>query len=68
MADRIPLLITMLLIVTGAVGFVSIRGLLMLENRRRARKISGWTKEEYEAENESDQRRGDMKLTFRYGY
>lgn len=58
----------MLLIVIGAVGFAVIRGLLMLENRRRSRIISSWEAEDFEAENESIERRGDMKITFRYGY
>jgi Trk-type K+ transport system membrane component len=66
--DRFPLLVTMILIVIGACGFLSMRLLLMLENRRRARIISTWVADDFEAENESNKRRGDMKLTFRYGY
>jgi hypothetical protein len=58
----------MILIVIGAGGFLFIRLLLMLENRRRARIISGWTVDEFEEETRSNERRGDMKLTFRYGY
>jgi acyl CoA:acetate/3-ketoacid CoA transferase alpha subunit len=66
--DRFPLLVTMILVVIGACGFLSMRLLLMLENRRRARIISSWTAEDFEAEASSNERRGDMKLTFRHGY
>jgi len=58
----------MILIAIGACGFIAMRGLLMLENRRRARLISTWTAEDFETENESQERRGDMKLTFKYMY
>jgi hypothetical protein len=65
--DRFPLLVTMILIVIGACGFLFMRLLFMLENRR-PRVISGWTIEDFEAEASSNERRGDMKLTYRYGY
>jgi hypothetical protein len=58
----------MILIIIGAFGFISMRVLLMVENRRRARIISTWVADDFEAENLSDERRGDMKLSFRYGY
>lgn len=67
-SDRVPLLVTMVLITIGAIGFVVMRILLMLENKRRARIISTWEYEDFEAENVSTERRGDMKLSFRYGY
>jgi hypothetical protein len=66
--DRFPLLVTMILIVIGAGGFICMRVLLMLENRRRARIVSTWSASEFAAEKDSNTRRGDMKLTFRYGY
>jgi hypothetical protein len=59
---------TMILIVIGACGFICMRGLLMLENRRRARIVSTWSAAEVAEEKDSNRRRGDMKLTFRYGY
>ncbi|KAL5381630.1 hypothetical protein DPSP01_007078 [Paraphaeosphaeria sporulosa] len=65
---RFPLMMTMILIAIGAVGFISMRMLLMWENRRRARIIETWTAEDFERENESQERRGDAKLSFRYGY
>lgn len=58
----------MILIIIGACGFLSMRGLLMWENRRRARLISGWQPWDFEAERDTPERRGDMKLSFRYGY
>jgi hypothetical protein len=58
----------MILIVIGACGFIIMRVLLMLENRRRARIISGWSVDDFEAEKSSEKRRGDKKITFRYGY
>jgi hypothetical protein len=58
----------MIVIVIGACGFMAMRVLLMLENRRRARTISGWSAENFEMEENTEERRGDMKITFRYGY
>jgi hypothetical protein len=58
----------MILIVIGAGGFLLMRVLLMLENRRRARVVSGWSAHDFEAEKTSEERRGDMKITFHYGY
>lgn len=66
--DRFPLLVTMILIAIGACGFITMRGLLMWENRRRSQIIETWTAEDFERENENEERRGDMKLSFRYGY
>jgi hypothetical protein len=58
----------MILIVIGACGFMAMRVLLMLENRRRARIISGWSAEDFEIEKNTEERRGDTRITFRYGY
>jgi hypothetical protein len=58
----------MILIVIGAGGFLLMRVLLMLENRRRARVVAGWSAHDFETEKTSEERRGDMKVTFRYGY
>lgn len=66
--DRFPLLVTLILIAVGACGFVAVRGLLMWENGRRARIVAPWTAEEFERESENGDRRGDMKVSFRYGY
>ncbi|ORY16997.1 major facilitator superfamily domain-containing protein [Clohesyomyces aquaticus] len=65
---KYPLTVVMVLIAFGACGFLSMRLLLMWINRRRARTTATWTDEQFREENESDARRGDAKLTFRYGY
>ncbi len=63
-----PLTVTMALICVGLVGFLSMRGVYMWTNRDRARRIKGWTAEDSETERLNPERRGDMKLTFVYGY
>ncbi|KAF2108087.1 hypothetical protein BDV96DRAFT_616595 [Lophiotrema nucula] len=65
---RYPLLVTMILIAIGAIGFLSIRILLMWINHKRVRVISTWRAESFEKGRLSTERRGDPKLTFRYGY
>jgi len=67
-SDRFPLLVTMILIAIGASGFIGMRGLLMWENRKRQRVTSTWAPADFANERESRKRRGDMKLSFRYGY
>lgn len=66
--DRYPLLVTMILIAIGALGFLSVRFWLMLINQKRAGTILSWTADEFDEEMSSEERRGDQKLTFRYGY
>jgi len=58
----------MILIAVSAVGFLSIRVLYMAINKSRAKKMQGWTEEEYEAEALQEKRRGHQKVTFGYGY
>jgi hypothetical protein len=58
----------MVLISTGAVGFMIIRGLYMYINRSRQRQTANWTDAEFLEELRNDKRRGDQKLTFVYGY
>ncbi|KAH7116123.1 major facilitator superfamily domain-containing protein [Dendryphion nanum] len=65
---KFSLLVTMILIAIGACGFLMMRVIFMYVNRRRARIISTWTVEDFEEENTLLERRGDQKLTFRYGY
>jgi hypothetical protein len=59
---------TMILIAIGACGFMVMRFLLVWENRRRSRITQTWTAEDFERENLNEQRRGDAKLSFKYGY
>jgi hypothetical protein len=58
----------MILIAIGALGFMAMRVVLMWENQRRARILETWTAEDFEREKESEERRGDSKLSFKYGY
>jgi hypothetical protein len=58
----------MILIAIGALGFMAIRVVLILENQRRARIIQTWTAEDFERERENEERRGDSKLSFKYDY
>lgn len=58
----------MILIAVSAIGFLSIRVLYMMINRARAKKMQGWSEEEYKAEALQEKRRGHQKVTFRYGY
>jgi hypothetical protein len=49
-------------------GFCIIRTAYFFENRRRHRIIRDWTSEQYEEEAVNEERRGDQRLTFIYGY
>jgi hypothetical protein len=40
----------------------------MMENRRRLKITENWTEQEFLNENLSDERRGDHKYTYIYGY
>lgn len=62
------LIITLAVVATGMLGFAGVRGLYMLENRRRRKEISSWTMEQYEDERTTLSRRGHEKryFTFRY--
>ncbi|AEO64589.1 uncharacterized protein THITE_2110885 [Thermothielavioides terrestris NRRL 8126] len=63
-----PLTVTMILIAVGMVGFVFIRVMYMLENRRRRKILATWTEENFIEEMSSTERRGDQRYTFIYGY
>ncbi|KAL4898077.1 major facilitator superfamily domain-containing protein [Aspergillus ambiguus] len=65
---RYPLIITMILISIGMVGFCTIRGVYMLENRRRRRIIATWDTHRYTEECTTLAREGDKKLTWTYAY
>ncbi|KAH8896134.1 hypothetical protein GQ53DRAFT_761096 [Thozetella sp. PMI_491] len=60
--------ITLGIVVFGTVGFLLSRALYMLENRRRRRKISGWTEEQFEEEQTNLGRLGHVKKYFIFGY
>lgn len=65
---RYPLIVTMILIAVGMVGFCAMRGLYMWENRRRRRVILSWDEREYAEEQARVDRRGDQKITWVYAY
>jgi MFS family permease len=65
---RYPLMVTMILTAVGMVGFVFIRAMYMLENRRRRKILATWDEADFEAERLDPKKRGDQKLTWIYGY
>jgi hypothetical protein len=62
-----PLMITMILMAIGIVGFAVMRVLYMWENRSRAKKIQDWSETQLDEERRSLVRRGDQRWTFVYG-
>jgi hypothetical protein len=63
-----PLTVTMVLIAVGMVGFLFVRGMYMLENRRRRKIRQTWMPEDFVHEQNTAERRGDQKYTWVYGY
>lgn len=64
---RYPLIITMILIAVGMVGLCTLRGLYMIENRRRRKEIANWDEARFALESSAD-RRGDQRHTWIYSY
>jgi hypothetical protein len=56
----------MILIAVGLVGFIGMRVVYMIVNRRRARERASRTVEDFENERTAEERRGDRKKTFIY--
>ncbi|KAF9884622.1 hypothetical protein FE257_001444 [Aspergillus nanangensis] len=65
---RFPLIMTMILIAIGMVGFCAIRVTYMFENRRRRRIVASWEATDYTEEQVSRDRRGDQRQTWIYSY
>jgi len=65
---KYPLTVTMVLVALGMLGFLFVRGMYMLENRRRRRITATWDEDRYAEEMSSTKRRGDQRLTWIYGY
>ncbi|EMD01042.1 hypothetical protein BAUCODRAFT_62198, partial [Baudoinia panamericana UAMH 10762] len=63
-----PLMVTMILIAVGALGFLTLRGLYMLENRKRRNIIASWDAQRFAEEETSAERRGDQRYTWIYSY
>lgn len=57
----------MILIAVGMVGLCTLRGLYMIENRRRRKEIANWDEARFTLELSTD-RRGDQRHTWIYGY
>jgi hypothetical protein len=56
----------MALIAVGLVGFIGMRVVYMITNKRREKERANWTVEDFENERLSEERRGDRKKTFIY--
>lgn len=67
LADEIPLIITIAIMASGALGLVFIRFMYKRENKKRAEEISQWDEADFAAETASIARRGDQRKTFMYG-
>jgi MFS family permease len=65
---RVPLMITMILVAIGIVGFLFMRGVYMYANYKRRRLVATWTPEQLEEEKRSTTRRGHEKRYFVYSY
>lgn len=63
-----PLIVTMAMSAVGILGFLSVRGMYMVENKRRRKEIATWDEDRFEEEQNSTQRRGDQRKTWIYGY
>jgi hypothetical protein len=63
----VPLIITIAIMVAGALGLVFIRFMYQLENKKRGREIEDWDEAQFAAEAASEERRGDQRRTFMYG-
>jgi hypothetical protein len=63
----VPLIITIAIMVAGALGLVFIRFMYQLENKKRGREIENWDEAQFAAEAASEERRGDQRRTFMYG-
>ncbi|CAJ2509979.1 Uu.00g058790.m01.CDS01 [Anthostomella pinea] len=61
------LITTMALMAVGATGLVFVRVMYQLENKKRAREIAAWDEQRFADEANSEERRGDQRMTFMYG-
>jgi hypothetical protein len=58
----------MVLIAVGIAGFLFVRIMYQITNRRRARQIATWDETQVAEEKSSEVRRGDQQYTYFYGY
>lgn len=52
----------------GASGLVLLRILYRMENRKRASEIATWDETQFAEESASQEKRGDQRRTFMYGF
>lgn len=63
-----PLTVTMILSAVGMLGFLFVRTMYMLVNRKRRKITATWTEDDFVNEQASSERRGDQRYTWIYGY
>lgn len=63
-----PLIVTMILIAVGMLGFCLVRVLYMVENRCRRKEMANWDESRFALEESSVDRRGDQRRTWIYSY
>lgn len=63
----LPFYVTLGLTIFSMAGFLSYRFVLRAVNRRKARKIQGWSKQQLNDERTSSKRYADKKYIFVYG-
>ena len=66
--DNYPLKVTLILIAVAIVVLIGTRLAYVTENRRRLKITDNWTEQDFLNEILSDERRGDHKYTYIYGY
>ncbi|KAJ5991678.1 hypothetical protein N7451_007402 [Penicillium sp. IBT 35674x] len=65
---HVSLVAVLVIVLVGMFGFAGIRGLYILENRKRKRETASWTAEQYEAERVNPNRHGHEKRYFIFRY
>jgi hypothetical protein len=65
---KYSLSVTMGLIAVGMAGFIFVRAMYMLENKKRRKIIATWDDDRYMEEQTSTERRGDQRHTWIYAY
>lgn len=65
---HISLIATLIIVLVGMFGFLGIRALYMLENKKRRRETEGWTYEQFEQEKFNAKRVGHQKRYFIFRY
>lgn len=67
LSDETPLIITIAIMASGALGLIFLRFMYKRENAKRSIEISQWDELDFASESSSTDRRGDQRRTFMYG-